>query len=132
MASFSARQEDPFQKCLSKTDLPFRLNVKLGSEKLYLFLAEKMVVCLLVVILCQVLAYFKKLKHSLRAEKDAFKEKSIQCTAWKLLNPLYKLHTQILQIYWIYKDAIELTSRWKVHLIIIIIIVILTRLMRRG
>ena len=26
-----------------------------------------------------------------------------------------KLGTQILQIYWIYKDAIDLTSRWKVR-----------------
>ena len=24
-------------------------------------------------------------------------------------------YTQILQIYWIYKDAIDLTSRWKVR-----------------
>ena len=37
MASFSARQEDHFQKFLSKTDFP----LKLGSEILYLFLAEK-------------------------------------------------------------------------------------------
>ena len=34
-----------------------------------------------------------------------------QCTAWELLNPQ---GTHILQIYWIYKDAIALTSRWKV------------------
>ena len=29
-------------------------------------------------------------------------------TAWELLNP-YSIH--ILQIYWIYKDAIDLTSK---------------------
>ena len=32
-------------------------------------------------------------------------------TAWELLSPFKG--TLILQIYWIYKDAIELTLRWK-------------------
>ena len=48
-----------------------------------------------------------------RAEKDTSKGKIIRCTAWELLNPEGTLN--ILQIYWIYKDAIDLTSRWKVR-----------------
>ena len=46
---FSGRREDRFQNrtFLSKKDMIFPSDfVKLGSEKLYLFLAEKMVVCL--------------------------------------------------------------------------------------
>ena len=59
MASFSARREDHFQN----KDCPKRIFtsdfVKLGSNILYLFLAEKMVVCcLFVATLCPILAYF--------------------------------------------------------------------------
>ena len=47
MVSASARREDHFQKNVSKTNLPFRF-CKIGLRNtylLYLFLAEKMVVC---------------------------------------------------------------------------------------
>ena len=63
MASFSACQEDHFQKKKSKTDLSSDF-VKFGSEIiLYLFLAEKMVVC----------CFVSQLSTHL-AEKDAYKE----------------------------------------------------------
>ena len=42
---FSARQEDHFQKRICPKQFPLDF-VKLGPEILYLFLAEKMVVCL--------------------------------------------------------------------------------------
>ena len=61
MASDSARQEDHFQKKICpKRTFPSNF-VKLVSKILYLFLAEKMVVCcclLFVAILCPILAYF--------------------------------------------------------------------------
>ena len=58
--SFSARREDHFQKKWSKADLPFRF-CKIGSEILYLFLAEKLsFVCFVLLQLCSILAYFKK------------------------------------------------------------------------
>ena len=65
MASASARRVDHFQKknCPKRT-FPSDF-VKFGSEILYLFLEEKMVVCLFcfvcllaVAILCPILAYF--------------------------------------------------------------------------
>ena len=67
MASFSARQEDHFQKKLSER--AFCLDfIKLGTEILYLFLAEKwsFVVCFLLFVVCwlfvailyPILAYF--------------------------------------------------------------------------
>ena len=93
LASDSARQEDHFQKkvCPKRT---FPSNfVKLVSKILYLFLAEKMVVCCLFVVvvcllqLCPILAYFFLNWSFHRAEKDAFKEKIIPCTVWELLNP---------------------------------------------
>ena len=66
MESFSSCQEDHFQKnaCLKRTFPPDF--VKLGSEILNLFLAEKMVVCCFVCCnkFCPILAYFeKKLKY---------------------------------------------------------------------
>ena len=96
VASFSARQEDHFQKKLSiKWTFPSDF-VKLGSKILYLFLAEKMVVCfvlvvcfvcLFVAIPCPILVYFFLNWRTHRAEKDAFKEKMILFTAWELPNP---------------------------------------------
>ena len=90
MASDLARREDHFQnKICPKRTFPSNF-VKLVSKILYLFLAEKMVVCclfvvvcLFVAIFCPILAYF----FLNRAEKDAFKEKIIACTVWELLNP---------------------------------------------
>ena len=41
-----------------------------------------------------------------------FKVKIIRYTDWELLNPS---SSHILQTYWIYKDAIDLTYRWKVR-----------------
>ena len=68
VASDSARREDHFQKKICpKRTFPSNF-VKLVSKILYLFLAEKMVVCCLfvvVAIFCPILAYFFfKLKHS--------------------------------------------------------------------
>ena len=49
MASFSARREDHFQKMFVKNRPSFPSDfIKLVSEILYLFLAEKIVVCLVV------------------------------------------------------------------------------------
>ena len=64
-----------FKKYCPKRTLPSDF-VKLGSEILYLFLAEKMVVrfvlfCLLQI--CLILAYFFNWSTH-RAEKDAYKE----------------------------------------------------------
>ena len=78
MASDSARRED--QKICPKRTFPSNF-VKLVSKILYLFLAEKMVVCccLFVVVclmqLCPILAYFFLNWSTHRAEKDASKEK---------------------------------------------------------
>ena len=73
VASDSARRKDHFQKKICpKRTFPSNF-VKLVSKILYLFLAEKMVVCCLfvcllfvvVAIFCPILAYFfLKLKHS--------------------------------------------------------------------
>ena len=61
MASDSARRKDHFQKKICpKRTFPSNF-VKLVSKILYLFLAEKMVVCCLfvvVAIFCPILAYF--------------------------------------------------------------------------
>ena len=60
MASVPARREDHFQKdvCPKRT---FRSDfVKLGSEILYLFSAEKMVVCCLFVATLSDFGLFKK------------------------------------------------------------------------
>ena len=67
--------------------------VKLGSGILYLFLAEKMVVCFFVSLfvsllqLSPILAYFFFNWSTHRVEKGALKEKIIWCTVWELLNP---------------------------------------------
>ena len=117
MKSAFARQEDHFQKNICpKRTYPSDF-VKLGSKILNLFLAEKKVVCCcLFVCLLQICPIFDLFFNwsTHRAEKDALKETIwiIWCTVWELLN---RQGTQILQIYWIYKDAIDLTSRWKVR-----------------
>ena len=71
MASFSARQEDHFQKNCPKRTFPSDF-VKMGSEILYLSLAEKVsFVVLFVEIICPILAYLFFNCSSSRAEKDA-------------------------------------------------------------
>ena len=99
MASFLARQRIIFKKNCPKRIFPSDF-VKLGSEvgnTLFIF-GRKMVVF----VCCNTLSDFGLLFKNLsthRAEKVAFKEKIIRCTARKLLNPYkYKVPTQILQI----------------------------------
>ena len=93
MASDSARQEDHFQKKLSKTDLPFRF-CKIGLKNTLFIFGRKngrlllfVVVCCCLLQICPILAYFFLNRSFHRAEKDAFKEKIIPCTVWELLNP---------------------------------------------
>ena len=88
--------------------------VKLGSNILCLFLAEKMVVyclfvCLFVATLSDFGLLFFRLKHVLIELRKMLLRK-------KLFGNCLTRGTQILQIYWIYKDTIELTSKWKVRL----------------
>ena len=63
-----------------------------------------MVVCLFCLFCCNTLSDFGLIFlnwSSYRAEKYVCKEKIVRRLAWELLNP-------ILQIYWIYKDAVDL------------------------
>ena len=62
--------------------------VKLVSKTLYLFLAEKMVVCFVLLFVATLSDFgllFSLIEH--QAEKNAFKEKIIRSTVWELLNP---------------------------------------------
>ena len=106
MASFSARREDHFLFCCClKRTFPSDF-VKLGSEILYLFSVENGLSFLLFALFC-LLHYFVRfcltfllIWSTHRAEKNAYIRKKlfdVRCT-------------HILQIHWIYKDAIDLTS----------------------
>ena len=76
-ASDSARQEDPFHKNCPKRTFPSNF-VKLFSKILYLFLAEKIVVCcclfvcLLLQLFCPILAYFFKKNFAVEWERGKF------------------------------------------------------------
>ena len=79
MASDSARREDHFQKKICpKRTFPSNF-VKLVSKILYLFLAEKMVVCCLfvcfVAIFCPILAYFFKIEAFVELRKMLSRKK---------------------------------------------------------
>ena len=89
--------------------------VKLGAEILNLFLAEKTLVCFVLFVLLQYFVWFWLTFDTHRAEKDAFKEKIIlrkklfdarlgNCSTPSLI-------AHILQIYWIYKDVIDLNGK---------------------
>ena len=94
MASDSARREDHFQKKICpKRTFPSNF-VKLVSKILYLFLAEKMVVCcclfvclLFVATLSDFSLLFFLIEALIELKKDASKEKIIRCTVWELLKP---------------------------------------------
>ena len=117
MASDSARREDHFQKenC-PKRAFPSNF-VKLVSKILYLFLAEKMVVCCLlfvclfvVAIFCPILpCFFLKIEGLIELRKMLLRKKLSHVRFGNCST--HKVPMQILQIYRIYKDAIDLTSR---------------------
>ena len=89
MASFSARREDRFQKRSFPKRIFLSDFVKLGSEILYLCLAEKMVVRLFFLFACFVCCNFVRFWLTLK-KIEAFielRKKFIRCTAWDLLNP---------------------------------------------
>ena len=75
MASFLARREDHFQNEMSpKQTFPSDF-VKLGSKILYLFLAEKMVVCCLLVCLSDFSLLFFKIEALIELRKMLIKKK---------------------------------------------------------
>ena len=114
-----------FKKIVQLTDFPFRF-CKIGLRNTLFIFGRKMVVyclfclfflfffCLFVATLSD-FDLLKKNWSTHRAEKDAYsyKEKIILCAVWELLNPKVPRSADKLDKY---KDAIDLTSRWKVRL----------------
>ena len=89
----------------------------LGSE--ILFFVEKIVVCcfvcLFAAMLFPILAFFfKKIGAFIELRKMLLRKKLFDVRLGNCSTPKV-LSTHILQIYWIYKDANDLTSRWKVR-----------------
>ena len=110
---FSVHQENYFQKKLSKTDLLFRF-CKLGLWNALLIFDRKMAFCLFCffAILCTILTYFFLIEAPINLKKMLSRKKIVNVWLGNC-STLRVLRWQILQIK---KDAIDITSRQKVHL----------------
>ena len=113
MAYFSGRQEDRSQKKLSKTDLPFRCCKIVLRNTLFIY-GRKNGRLFCFVCFVATLSDFgllkKKIEVLIELRKMLLRNKLFSMYGLGIAQPL---RNPDLQIYWIYKDAIDLTKKIK-------------------